>query len=154
MLGRHFVTETDQKSLKELMDQMVQTPDQHYYLTKLLGSDYEIKYKRGKENKADDSLSRLHISSKARLLIFSAISFDFLKQVKEEYDNCATIKTLKQEFLANLDTHPDIKYINNFFYHKGCILLSQTTSLKTPLLDEFHTSPTGEHVGIRKNIAD
>lgn len=39
LLGRKFIIETGQKSLKELMGQVVQTPDQHYYLTKLLGYD-------------------------------------------------------------------------------------------------------------------
>lgn len=36
-LGNKFITNTDQKSLKVPMSQVVQTPYQHYYLTKLLG---------------------------------------------------------------------------------------------------------------------
>lgn len=48
LLRRKFTIETDQKSLKELMTQIIQTPDQHHYLTKLLGFDYDILYKLGK----------------------------------------------------------------------------------------------------------
>jgi len=33
-------------------------PEQHYYLTKLLGYDYTIKYKLGQSNMAADALSR------------------------------------------------------------------------------------------------
>lgn len=38
LLGRKFLIEIDQKSIKELMTQVIQNPKQHHYLTKLLGS--------------------------------------------------------------------------------------------------------------------
>lgn len=46
------------KSLRELMNQVVQTPDQDYYLTKLLGYDYLISYKPSKSNIVAGTLSR------------------------------------------------------------------------------------------------
>lgn len=95
LLERHFIIETNQKNLKELMNQVVQTPDQHYYLSKLLGYDYEIKYKPGKDNKVSNALSRLHFSPDSVLLILSVVSFDFSHQVKQEYAKCEIISTLK-----------------------------------------------------------
>ena len=47
LLGRPFTIMTDHKSLRELMTQVIQTPEQHYYLSKLLGYDYNIQYKTG-----------------------------------------------------------------------------------------------------------
>lgn len=44
LLGRQFAIETDQMSLRELMNQVVQTSDKHYYLSKLLGYDFMINY--------------------------------------------------------------------------------------------------------------
>lgn len=45
----HFIIKTDQKSLKWLLQQKISTPFQHFWLSKLLGFDYEIQYKSGKE---------------------------------------------------------------------------------------------------------
>lgn len=41
------------------MTQVIQTPEQQYYLAKLLGYDYEIQYKSSSSNIVDDSLSRV-----------------------------------------------------------------------------------------------
>ena len=59
LLAREFIIWTDHRSLKHLMDQVIQTPEQHQYLCKLLGFNYTIVYKPGKENKVADALSRL-----------------------------------------------------------------------------------------------
>lgn len=42
LLGREFIIRSDQKSLKELLQQVVQTPDQQLYVRKLMG--YKISH--------------------------------------------------------------------------------------------------------------
>lgn len=58
LLGRDFVIRSDEKCLKDLLQQVVQTPDQHFYLRKLMGYKFRIEYKKGSTNKAADTLSR------------------------------------------------------------------------------------------------
>ena len=53
LLGRQFIIRTNHKSLKELLTQVIQTPEQHYV----------IKYKAGHSNSPDDSLCRLYEDS-------------------------------------------------------------------------------------------
>ena len=58
LLGRKFIIKIDQKSLKELLDQELQTPEQQQWLPKFLGYDFTIQYSPGKENIPTDALSR------------------------------------------------------------------------------------------------
>lgn len=47
LVGHHFIIRTDHQSLKFLLEQKLTIPLQHKWLTKLLGLDYEIQYKKG-----------------------------------------------------------------------------------------------------------
>ncbi|KAM0028421.1 putative nucleotidyltransferase, Ribonuclease H [Helianthus debilis subsp. tardiflorus] len=69
LLGNKFQIITDQQSLKNLQDQIIQTPDQQKWLGKLLGYDFDILYRPGKLNTAADALSRVFSS---QLLAFSS----------------------------------------------------------------------------------
>ncbi len=53
-----FSIRTDRHSLAFLDDQRLTTPWQHKALTKLLGFQYKIVYKKGIDNGAADALSR------------------------------------------------------------------------------------------------
>jgi len=57
LLGRHFIIKTDHFSLKYLLEQKITTAFQSKWLPKLMGYDYEILYRQGKENLAADGLS-------------------------------------------------------------------------------------------------
>ncbi|GJS38900.1 ty3-gypsy retrotransposon protein [Tanacetum coccineum] len=57
--GRHFTIRTDHRSLKELMQQVIQTPLQQKYVRKLMGFDFIIEYKPGVTNGVADALSRV-----------------------------------------------------------------------------------------------
>lgn len=50
LLHAPFIIKTDQRSLKFLVDRKISTPVQHKYMTKLLGLEYEIEYKKGPDN--------------------------------------------------------------------------------------------------------
>ena len=60
LLGWRFRIRTDHRSLKYLLKQRISTLDQQKWLVKLMGFDYEIEYRPGRENVAADALSRLH----------------------------------------------------------------------------------------------
>ena len=58
LLGRHFKIKTDHHSLKYFLERRLSFPEQCKWVTKMLGYDYEIIYKKGKDNVVVDALSR------------------------------------------------------------------------------------------------
>ena len=58
LLGHKFIIRIDEKSLKELLEQTLQTPEQQQWLPEFLGYDFTIQYKSGRENIPADALSR------------------------------------------------------------------------------------------------
>ena len=56
LIGRRFQSKTDHKSLKYFLERKILSPEQQKWVTKLLGFDYEITYKRWKENVVADAL--------------------------------------------------------------------------------------------------
>jgi ribonuclease HI len=52
------IIRTDQQSLKYIQDQRLVEGIQHELLVKLLGFNYKVEYKKGRENKVADALSR------------------------------------------------------------------------------------------------
>jgi hypothetical protein len=58
LIRRWFIVCTDQNSLAYVLRQRIHTPIQERWLSKLLGYDYYLVYKKGLENGMADALSR------------------------------------------------------------------------------------------------
>lgn len=56
--GNEFTIRTDHQSLKNLLSQTIQTSEQQFFLTKLLGYKYNPVYKMGQENGVTDAITR------------------------------------------------------------------------------------------------
>jgi len=98
LLGRKFTIHTDRRSLRELMTQIIQTPEQQFYLTKLLGYSYTIVYKPGNQNKVADALSRAPDPGPT-LLAITVPQLDFLDKLKEELQVDSSFQELLQKVL-------------------------------------------------------
>ena len=81
LLGKKFIIRTDQQSIKSLLNQNLHTPEQHKWLHKLLGYDFEIQYKPGGENVPAYALSRCYLGA------WSTPKLDWLSQLKMEIGN-------------------------------------------------------------------
>ena len=58
LMGRHFKVKTDHDSLKYFLEQRLSLEEQKKGVTNMLGYDFEIIYKKGKQNVVADALSR------------------------------------------------------------------------------------------------
>ena len=58
LIGSHFKVKIDHDSLKYFFEQRLSSEEQQKWVTKILGYDFEIIYKKGKKNVVADALSR------------------------------------------------------------------------------------------------
>jgi len=96
LIGQRFTIRTDQRSLPYFMEQRVHTPAQQRWVTKLLGYDYELVYKKGIENRAADALSRQPDTSE--LASFSAPAFPISSDMWGTNAEDHTMEELESEF--------------------------------------------------------
>ena len=94
--GRTFKIRTDHVSIKYLLDQKLSSPSQHLWLTKLLGLDYEIEFRKGKENVAADALSRV-TSSELQAFTLSTVSIPLVGDIKRSWEEDNKIQSIIQD---------------------------------------------------------
>lgn len=142
-----FVIRTDQKSLKHLLEQKISTPLQHKYLSKLLGFNYIIEYKRGTENQAADALSKR--DTDGELTQITSMQPLWMQEVIQSYEG----DELAQEAILECTLRPlDVSYfhyLDGILKYKGRIYVGDSGDLRTSIIVMIHTSSIGGHSGIQ-----
>ena len=82
-MGRNFKVKTDHDSLKYFLEQRLSSEEQKKWVTNMLGYDFEIVYKKGKENLVTDALSRRDEFAEALLCAISILHVDWVDQARE-----------------------------------------------------------------------
>lgn len=115
--------------------------EQQLWVSKLLGYDYEIIYRKGAENSAADALSRrienfaLHVSSP----IFSK-----LDDIVQEYSSDAEISLLSDR-LKSSQFVPNYSYDGVVLRYKNRIVVPCSSPWCHKILYEYHSSPSSGH---------
>eukprot|EP00253_Pinus_taeda_P006305 PITA_06305 len=116
----------------------------------MLGYDFEIIYKKGKQNVVADALSRKDEDVEALLCAISIIQLDWINEPREEWKNdkevCALIRKLQQDF----STSNTFSWKNDSLWYKDRLYLCKNSQLKQKILMELHTSPLGGRSGFLK----
>ena len=86
LLSQHFIIITDHRSLKEILTQTIQTPEQHIYMARLMGYDYEVHYRSDSHNQAADALSRLPETNSSLSLILSVPTLTFMEELHKQLE--------------------------------------------------------------------
>ncbi|WVZ11913.1 hypothetical protein V8G54_016443 [Vigna mungo] len=98
LLGHFFIIQIDQRSLKELLTQIIQIPEQQHYL-----------YKPGKLNIVADALSRSDDLTKGEMLMLTTPQFVFLRDLKESQSLDLDFILMRDKILSGPSSYPHFK---------------------------------------------
>ena len=153
LLGHHFNIVTDHRSLKELLNQVIQTSEQHMYLARLMGYDYDIHYRSDNHNQAVNALSRFPKHDSTMLMVLSVPCLTFMKELHRKLDNHFDYQCHLQKVLTCPTKHPGLEVSQGLILNKGRIWLPRDLPIDSTLLTEYHATPIGGHTGVTKTLA-
>lgn len=145
LLGRHFTVHTDQKSLKFLTDQRLMGEEQQKWISKLMGFDFDVKYKPGTENGAADALSR-----KMQFSALSIVQIQEWEGLDEEVQANEKLRGIIQDILSHADSHPGYSLKKGRLYYHDRLVIPKDSPRIPKILHEFHDSALGGHSGYFK----
>lgn len=147
-MGHRFIKRTDQQALIHLLDQKSVSPVQQKWITKLMGLNYEIQYKKGSENRVADALSRLS-GDIGECYATTTVIPSWLQDVINSYAGDVGVQhilTSKQQDSNSLSQYtldgPVIRY-------KGRLFVGEANGCREKILTEMHASPYGGHSGVQ-----
>ena len=85
LIGTHFKVKTNHDSLKYFLEQRLSSKEKQKWVTKILGYDFEIIYKKGKQNVVADALSRKHEDIEGLLCVMSLPQLNWVEEAKTEW---------------------------------------------------------------------
>jgi hypothetical protein len=156
LLGQSFKVKTDQQALKFLLEQKMGTTSQQKWISKLLGYDFVIEYKKGKENRVADALSRrFEETSKEGELSISLISFPTLSwvaELKESYSHDQETNALLLALQHGNSAPKGYSLQQRLILKKGRLWIVKDSPFQLKLLDYIHSNPTAGHSGYHKTV--
>ena len=149
-LGRQFVVLTDHHSLRHLWTQKITTTAQQRWLFTLMGYDFTVEYKRGKENIMADALSRRteSVGESGTFMAFSLPIPNWLESIRSENLSNPIIQELIQRVEEGEAMGP-WKVQDGILYFKNRIYLDKDSDLVDLVIEQFHNST---HEGFHKTI--
>jgi hypothetical protein len=152
VLGHPLTIKTDHQSLKFLLEQKIGTPMQQRWVSKLLGYDFVVEYKKGQDNKVADALSRRNEEddSIATLFVISYPTLEWLNELKGTYVSDPVMQELVKKVQEGLLHNPKFVLWNGILLYKKRVYVGE--SLRNQVLSFVHASPIAGHAGFDKTI--
>jgi hypothetical protein len=139
-----FLILTDHKSLCNLSEQQLTTDLQRKAMAKLVGLQFQFKYKKGVDNCAADSLSRV-----GHLMETSVCHPDWLQEVVNSYITDTAMTELLQQLIVHSLDAQGYSLEHGIIKFQGRMVIGSNLALQTKLIAQLHDTPLGGHSGIQ-----
>lgn len=153
LLGSKFVIQTDHQPLRNLLTQTIHTPEQQKWIVKLLGFDFEVQYKPGKDNGPADALSRQKDATFMQLQGTSRPVFGVLRALRQFFAQNSVAKSLMEAVSNNPSKHPNFKVHDGLLLKGQRLYVPEDSCLQDLIIHEYHDTVVGGHNGIKRTLA-
>ena len=137
--GNKFTIKTDHECLKFLSQQRVHNQLQRKGITKLMGFDFIILYRKGKENIAADALSRRDVPTSCQAI--SALVPNWVQDITHSYDQTPCIKDLLTKISVQATADPNYQLKGGLLRFQNRVVIGNDEQLKKKILQSLHDSP-------------
>jgi hypothetical protein len=141
-----FIIRTDHKSLSHLTDQRLHTEWQRKALTKLMGLQYKVVYKKGILNGAADALARKPTHS-SQIMAVTTVQPVWLASVQASYIADPHAQQLLQRLAVAPLSDDHYTLDHGILRYQGRIWVGNNEQLQQHIISAFHDSPQGGHSG-------
>ncbi|KAE8654131.1 Thioredoxin superfamily protein [Hibiscus syriacus] len=143
-----FVIKTDHEPLKFLLEQKLTITIQKKGLTKLLGLDYTIQYRKGKSNMVADALSR-RWEDQAQCLTMGVTVLipSWVQEIEESYKGDSLAQNWISIMTINHVAESKWKFSRAVLRYDERVYIGATGSLRLQIIQSLHDSPQGGHSG-------
>ena len=100
----------------------------------MLGYDFEIIYKKEKQNVVADALSWKDEHVEAFLCAISIIQPDWINEARDEWKNDEEVWTLIEKIQPDPSTSETFSWKNGSLWYKDCLYLCKNSQLKQKIL--------------------
>jgi hypothetical protein len=114
---------------------------------KLLGYDYDIEYKQGRENVSVDALSRIP-NKEVYALTTSTISTGLLAKIKKSDEGNAAVQEIIKYLQESTNSHSYYTWVNDHLNRRGKVVVGKDPELRDKLIYMFYNSAVGGHSGM------
>jgi hypothetical protein len=118
--------------------------DQQRWIVKLMGFDYDILYRLGRENMAADALSRMYSDLNA----ISCPRHSWLEELHHEAHSHPKLVALKKTIACETTTTTKFTEKGGLLWHHNRLVIPTSSQYKTYVIRKFHDTPIGGHSGV------
>lgn len=130
------------------MSQVVQTHEQQFYLTKLMGFQYDIVYRTRHSNKVADALSRQG-DLEAQFHAFTVLQNPIIGVIQKANFELEEMRQLHKLF-AQDGLSAEFTVNEGMMFFQGRILVPELPNLKREIFKLYHEVPMAGHGGVQK----